>query len=147
MLTNVIISHCSVTATLRQSLVHDFGSALMARDSLWLIGSDYLANCGPTGLGALELQLTRVHVANERQAHKVLAVAKAHGFAEAERELCRVQATRSLQRERLGNALEWAIRSGDNVFVTAVADRFLDVSSRVTSVDLCAICLNFTKLI
>lgn len=37
---------------------------------------------------------------------------------------------RSLQNERLGNALEWAIRSRDNIFVTTIADKFLDVISR-----------------
>lgn len=37
---------------------------------------------------------------------------------------------KSLQNNRLGNALEWAIRSRDNIFVTAIADRFLDVISQ-----------------
>lgn len=35
---------------------------------------------------------------------------------------------RSLKNERFGNALEWAIRSADNIFVTSVADIFLNVS-------------------
>lgn len=95
---------------------------------MWLIGIDYLESSSSEGVGAIELLLPRIPIANERQAQKIIAVAKAKGFLEVERELCRVQAVRSLSNMRFGNALEWAIRSHDNIFVTAVADRFLDVS-------------------
>lgn len=105
----------------------------MSRNGLWLIGIDYLENSSPEGIGAIELLLPRIPVANERQAMKVIAVAKAKGFAEVERELCRVQAVRALANGRFGNALEWATRSHDNIFVTSVADRFLDVSAQSNS--------------
>lgn len=41
-----------------------------------------------------------------------------------------MQGMKSLRNERYGNALEWAIRSSDNIFVTSIADKFLNVSSR-----------------
>lgn len=129
----------------------------MSRGSLWLIGIDYLEHSSSEGLGAIETLLPRIAVGNERQALKIIGVAKAKGLPDVgkftlscaafvlqlqrffftEREICRVQAMKSLQNERLGNALEWAIRSHDSIFVTAIADKFLDVISsklfRITS--------------
>jgi nuclear pore complex protein Nup85 len=46
----------------------------------------------------------------------------------SESEVCRVMVQRNMANQRFGNALEWAIRSRDNVYVTAVADVFLEVS-------------------
>lgn len=45
----------------------------------------------------------------------------------AEKELCRVQAIKSLNNGRLGNALDWALRSQDNLHVTSIADLILKV--------------------
>lgn len=45
----------------------------------------------------------------------------------AEKELCRVQAIKSLNNGRLGNALDWALRSQDNLHVTSIADLLLKV--------------------
>lgn len=45
-----------------------------------------------------------------------------------EKELCRVQARKSFNKGRYGNALEWALRSQDNIYVTSIADLFLRVS-------------------
>lgn len=45
-----------------------------------------------------------------------------------EKELCRVQARKSFNNGRYGNALEWALRSQDNIYVTSIADLFLRVS-------------------
>lgn len=53
-----------------------------------------------------------------------------------EREICRVQGMKSLKNNRYGNALEWAIRSSDNIFVTSIADIFLNVSYILFSVKL-----------
>lgn len=44
-----------------------------------------------------------------------------------EKELCRVQARKSFNNGRYGNALEWALRSQDNIYVTSIADLFLRV--------------------
>lgn len=45
-----------------------------------------------------------------------------------EREICRVQAVKSFNNGRYGNALHWALRSQDNIYVTSIADLFLRVS-------------------
>lgn len=45
----------------------------------------------------------------------------------AEKELCRVQAIKSLNNGRPGNALDWALRSQDNLHVTSIADLILKV--------------------
>lgn len=50
-------------------------------------------------------------------------------FFNAEKELCRVQARRSFNNGRYGNALDWALRSQDNLYVTSIADHFLHVSA------------------
>lgn len=45
-----------------------------------------------------------------------------------EKEICRIQAVKSFNNERYGNALDWALRSQDNIYVTSIADHFLRVS-------------------
>lgn len=44
-----------------------------------------------------------------------------------EMEICKVMVTRSMTNKRYGNALEWAIRSRENIYVTNVANVFLQV--------------------
>lgn len=53
-----------------------------------------------------------------------------------EQEICRVQAVKSVANNRLGNALEWAVRSHDSIFVTSIADKFLENYAK-TSTLLC----------
>lgn len=72
----------SVAAELRESLLFDFGVTLMSRNGLWMIGIDYLEHSSPEGVGAIEMLLPRIPITNERQAIKVIAVAKAKGFPE-----------------------------------------------------------------
>lgn len=91
----------SVTGALRESLLFDFGSSLMARDSLWLFGIDYLEHSSIegkiiaiqfksvflkmqflSGVGAIELLLPKIPVSSERQAMKIIAVAKRKGLTE-----------------------------------------------------------------
>lgn len=69
-----------MSAALRESLLFDFGSGLMSRSSMWMIGIDYLEHSCTEGLGAIELLLPRIPVANERQALKIISVAKSKGF-------------------------------------------------------------------
>lgn len=89
-----------MAAELRESLVFDFGVSLMSRNAMWLIGIDYLEHSsseGKThfteqngrttlndlqlpGIGAIEVLLPRIPVTNERQAIKVISVAKTKGF-------------------------------------------------------------------
>ncbi|KAG5675136.1 hypothetical protein PVAND_005065 [Polypedilum vanderplanki] len=111
---------------LREGLLFDFGTMLMSRGSFWEIGMDYLKFSSPEGLGAREMLLARVPVKNDLQAMKVIEVARRLGMTMVEQEICRVMVKRSISLENYGNALEWAIRSRDNIYITKVANIFLD---------------------
>lgn len=115
-------------ASLRNSLLFDFGVMLMSHESFWLFGIDYLEQCSIEGNGAIEIFLTKMNLKSEKIALKVLNVVREKGFVEVEKELCRVQARKSFNNGRYGNALEWALRSQDNIYVTSIADLFLRVS-------------------
>lgn len=79
------------------------------------------------GLAALELCLTKIPIKTEKQAMKILEICSKMGFTNAEQEICKVQAKQSLDDERYGNSLEWAIRSKDTLYVTSIADFLLKV--------------------
>lgn len=114
----------SVTA-LRESLLFEYGSTLMSRGSLWEIGMDYLEFSSPEGLGAREMLLQRIPVKNDIEAMNIILVARRCGLPSVEQEICRVMVKRSMSLKSYGNALEWAIRSRDNIYVTKVANIFL----------------------
>lgn len=54
----------------------------MARDSLWLFGMDYLEHSSVEGVGAIELLLPKIPITSEKQAMKIIAVAKRKGLTE-----------------------------------------------------------------
>lgn len=113
---------------LRDSLLFDFGTTLMSRDSLWLFGLDYLEFSSKEGPAAMELLLTKIPIKTEKQAQKIIAVARSKGLTSVETEICRVMAAKNLLENRNGNALEWALRSQDYILVTGIANTFLNVS-------------------
>lgn len=113
---------------LRDSLLFDFGTTLMSKDSLWVFGLDYLEFSSKEGPAAMELLLTKIPIKTEKQAQKIIAVARSKGLLSVETEICRVMAAKSLLEKRNGNALEWALRSQDYILVTGIANTFLDVS-------------------
>lgn len=110
---------------LRESLIFDYGTMLMSRGTLWEHGMVYLEFSSPEGIGAREMLLQRIPVKNDVQAMNVITVARRYGLSMVEQEICRVMVKRSLLTKRNGNALEWAIRSRDNIYVTKVANIFL----------------------
>lgn len=111
----------------RESLLFDFGCLLMSHKSgLWEAGLDYLEFSSTEGLGAREALLARIPLKNEKQAMKLISVAKKNGFQSVESEICKVLVKRNLANRMYGNALEWAIRSRDSFYVTAVANIFLE---------------------
>lgn len=67
---------------LRNSLLFDFGAMLMSKESFWLFGIDYMEQCSMEEAAAIEVFLTKIVIHNERQAMKVLHVAKSRGFTE-----------------------------------------------------------------
>lgn len=117
-------NEASVVA-LRESLIFEYGTVLMSRGSLWEIGMDYLEFSSPEGLGAREMLLQRVPIKNDVQAVNVIAVAHRCGLAMVEQEISRVMVKRAMLLKNYGNALEWAIRSRDNIYITKVANVFL----------------------
>lgn len=110
---------------LRENLLYDYGTMLMSKGSLWEIGMDYLEFSSSEGLGAREMLLSRVPFKNDKQAMNIIIVARRYGMTSIEQEICRVMVQRSLSLTNYGNALEWAIRSRDNIYVTRVANIFL----------------------
>ncbi|XP_058456461.1 nuclear pore complex protein Nup75 [Malaya genurostris] len=111
----------------RESLLYDFGCLLMSRNcSLWEAGLDYLEFSSTEGLGAREALLARIPIKNEKQAMKLIGVAKKNGFVSVESEICKVLVKKNLANKLYGNALEWSIRSKDSFYVTAVANIFLE---------------------
>lgn len=115
---------------LRDSLLFEFGSCLMSRSSFWQLGMDYLEHCSYEGQGAMEIFLTKIPIYTEKQALKIIGVCRQKGLYLAEKEICKIQAKKSFDDQRYGNALEWAIRSKDAIFVTSIADFFLNFYSK-----------------
>ncbi|XP_055612851.1 nuclear pore complex protein Nup75 isoform X2 [Uranotaenia lowii] len=111
----------------RESLLYDFGCLLMTHKAgLWEAGLDYLEFSSTEGLGAREALLARIPIRNEKQALKLISAAKKNGFASVESEICKVLVKKNLSNKLYGNALEWAIRSRDSFYVSAVANIFLE---------------------
>ncbi|KAI8039705.1 nuclear pore complex protein Nup75 [Drosophila gunungcola] len=115
---------------LRHSMIYEYGSYLMTSHNLWQLGFDYLDCCKQEGQAAIELLLPRITLRSERQATKLINLARQRGLKGVEQEICKVLSKRSYDAERYGNALEWAIRSKDLLLVTAVADFILKHYSR-----------------
>lgn len=115
----------TLVVALRENLISEYGAMLMSRGSLWEIGMDYLEFSSPEGLGAREMLLQRIPIKNDIQAANVINVARRCGLIQVEQEICRVMVKRSMSLHNYGNALEWAIRSRDNIYVTKVANIFL----------------------
>lgn len=116
---------------LRNSLLYEFGSMLMTRHSLWHLGMDYLEQSGEEGLPTIELLLTKLTLKTEKQALKILNVCNKRGFNDAHQEICTVQARKSFTEGRYGNALEWAIRSKNAIYVSSIADYILKVGEEI----------------
>lgn len=102
----------------------------MSRESLWMLGIDYLEySFSETneGIGAIEIMLPRIPIKCEKQALKIISIAKTRNLTKVEQEICKIQAKQSMISGRYGNALEWAVRSNDTHCVTTIADFFLNV--------------------
>lgn len=124
--------HCplfSLTSQLRDALVFDYGSTLLARDDVWVQGVEYLEQAAD-GRTALELCLSKVHLTDETVAEDVIRQCQMRNYPAVESEVCKVMARKALHEDMLGDALVWAIKSQNNLFVASVADIFLNVSKQ-----------------
>lgn len=131
-------------AALRHSMIFDYGSFLMTTHNLWQVGVDYLDACQHEGAAAIELILPRIPLRNERQAFKIIALAKKRGMQNVEQDICKVLSKRAYSDQRYGSALEWAVRSKDVLLVTAIADYILKVYYDLWCIPLVA---NFMNLL
>ncbi|XP_055693770.1 nuclear pore complex protein Nup75 [Lutzomyia longipalpis] len=116
----------NVASELRDSLVFEYGCTLMGQREFWPFGVDYLENGPPEGLGAIEMYLSRLPIACEEDAEQILAVAKSRGITSIERDVCRVLSARYISNGDYGKGLIWGVRSQDNIYVTSIADIFLN---------------------
>ncbi|XP_052901711.1 nuclear pore complex protein Nup75 [Anopheles moucheti] len=110
----------------RESLLFDFGSLLMSRSTFWQVGMDYLEFSSTEGLGARETLLARVPFQTERQADRIIAVARQNNYPDVVAEVCRVVTKRNLAHKNYSGALDWATRSRDSSYVRDVANIFLE---------------------
>lgn len=133
-----LLHHCGSLSSItdqdmsdfRDCLVYNFGVCLMSQPSFWKVGClNYLEYCND-GPAARELLLSRLPFRNEDQANKYISAARQIGATGVESEICRVIARRNLQNGRHGNALQWAIRSTDKIFITALVNYFLEHYTR-----------------
>lgn len=72
----------SVGLNLRDSLLFDFGATLMSKDSFWVFGIDYMEQSSE-GIRAMELFLTKINIKNEKQALKIVNLARKRGLVDA----------------------------------------------------------------
>lgn len=113
----------------------------MSQPSFWKVGLlSYLEYC-KDGPAARELLLSHLPYRTETEANKLIAAAREIGAKDVESEICRVLARRNLHNGRHGNALQWAIRSTDKIFITALVNFFLDHYTRTGNM-LCEDVLN-----
>lgn len=124
----ILINHSfSLTTQLRDALVFDYGTTLMAREDTWIQGIEYVEQA-TEGRTALELCLSRVPLKDETVAEEVIRQCQLRNYPRVESEVCKVMARKALSEDMLGDALVWAIKSQNNLFVASVADIFLNVS-------------------
>ncbi|GAB0090027.1 Nuclear pore complex protein Nup85 [Sergentomyia squamirostris] len=120
----------NVANELRDSLVFEYGCTLMTQREFWIFGLDYLEQGPPESLGAMEVYLSRLPIDSDDDAEQILNAAKMRGITSIERDVSRVVAARYLAEKDYGNALMWAVRSQDNVYVTCIADIYLNYYSK-----------------
>ncbi|CAG9767112.1 unnamed protein product [Ceutorhynchus assimilis] len=110
---------------LRESFILDYGTTLMGHKSLWQVGLSYLDHCHKDGLPAIKLLLPRVAFDSEAKATNIISEAKNRGLNKVAQSISKILAMRSLSQGRLGNALTWASKSQDRLFISRIADKFL----------------------
>uniref|UniRef100_A0A182WG39 Nuclear pore complex protein Nup85 n=1 Tax=Anopheles minimus TaxID=112268 RepID=A0A182WG39_9DIPT len=110
----------------RESLLFDFGSLLMSRNTFWQVGMDYLEFSSTEGLAAREILLARVPFESERQADRIVIAARKNQYPDVAAEVCRVMTKRNIAHKNYSRALDWATRSRDRAYVRDVANIFLE---------------------
>lgn len=144
-----LFSIYSVTPSLRETLILEYGTQFFTISGMWELGLTYLDHCLESGKGSQIILLSRLPLVTDHQANKIIRAAMARGLQEVGKlivmvlnklfnlffiniflvtTICKVRGMLYLTRGRLGNALAWALKSQDKEFATHLADKFLRVS-------------------
>uniref|UniRef100_A0A1B6DZI9 Nuclear pore complex protein Nup85 n=2 Tax=Clastoptera arizonana TaxID=38151 RepID=A0A1B6DZI9_9HEMI len=110
---------------LDEELLLDYGSMLMSHQSLWQVGVTYLDHCHTQGRARLELLLPRIPLHNLARTQKIIRIATERKMLDLVSSICKIEGMKSLQRHRIGQALNWALQSQDPGFTTYIADEIL----------------------
>ncbi|XP_076651804.1 nuclear pore complex protein Nup75 [Halictus rubicundus] len=114
-----------VTSQLHESLILEYGNALMEHHSLWQCGASYLMHCPMEGLARLELLIQSLPMGSEARINKIMDIARDNRMDHIVTSICKIQGIKCIKHGRLGNALAWALKGQDSGFVTYIADQFL----------------------
>lgn len=109
---------------LRDFFVLEYANNLMGHNVLWNIGSKYydhseLAN------NYLELSLEKIDIKDDLTAKKVLTIAKQHNLHQLQRSVNKILARKWLDLGRYSSALNYAIKSDDEILITHICNLFL----------------------
>ncbi|XP_076636504.1 nuclear pore complex protein Nup75 isoform X1 [Colletes latitarsis] len=114
-----------VTNQLHESLILEYGNALMGHHSLWQCGASYLIHSPIQGLARLEILLQSLPTGSEARINKIIDIARDNEMDHIVTSICKIQGVKCIKQGRLGNALAWALKAQDSGFITYIADQFL----------------------
>lgn len=109
----------------RQHLVMEYGMQLFDEPGMWLIGFDYLIECGIEGRNKLGLLLSSLQIDNEAMALKLISRCAAENFENLVCDLERSVALRYLSTGQWSSALIWGMRTEDSKLLDTIANRIL----------------------
>lgn len=109
---------------LQDFFTHEYGSRLIGHKSLWQVGLSYL-DYTKNGMHTIELLLPRIKLDSEYKTNKIIREAQKRGLSSVVQTVCKIQGKESARKGRLGNALTWALKSQDSIFISLLADKYL----------------------
>ncbi|CAL1529891.1 unnamed protein product [Lymnaea stagnalis] len=112
-------------SNLREYLLLEYATSLMAHKSLWQVGVDYLDFCPVFGRSYLEAYIEHIPLETESKAHKVLHLCQERDLLAQAQSVCKVMGMKCLKQDRLGSALSWFLKSKNATVIKQVTDRFL----------------------
>ncbi|XP_055877804.1 nuclear pore complex protein Nup85-like isoform X1 [Biomphalaria glabrata] len=113
-------------SNLREYLLLEYATSLMAHKSLYQVGIDYLDFCPVFGRSYIEAYVERIPLETERKAHKILHICLERDLLVQAQSICKVMGMKCLKQERFGSALSWFLKSKDATVIKQVTDRFLN---------------------
>uniref|UniRef100_A0A914VTR9 Nuclear pore complex protein Nup85 n=1 Tax=Plectus sambesii TaxID=2011161 RepID=A0A914VTR9_9BILA len=110
---------------LREFLLLEYGSSLMAHDSLWQIGADYLSWCPRNGRAYLEAFFDKIPVDREHKALKLMSACAKYQLDAVATSVARQMTVKLLSAGRINIALGWCLQAKDPALVSFVVERAL----------------------